>query len=117
MGRGDSLNHYAVGNATRWFFEYLGGIKPVKAGFEEIVIKPYFFKELKNAYVSYKSVRGTIVSAWEYNEEDDTFTWTVTIPEGIAARIELPHGMRRTGGAEIGAAQSGTMTTIVSEIS
>lgn len=117
VGRGDSLNHYAVGNATRWFFEYLGGIKPVKAGFEEIVIKPYFFKELKNAYVSYKSVRGTIVSAWEYNEEDDTFTWTVTIPEGIAARIELPHGMRRTGGAEIGAAQSGTMTTIVSEIS
>ena len=39
VGRGDSLNHYAVGNATRWFFEYLGGIKPVKAGFEEIVIK------------------------------------------------------------------------------
>lgn len=96
VGVGDSLNHYAVGNAARWFFEYLGGIKPVKPNFDEVVIKPYFFKCLHDVRVSYRSVHGLIESAWEYNDKDDTFTWNVTVPSGVKAHFDIPNCMLKS---------------------
>lgn len=88
----ESANHYAFGNVARWFFEYLGGINITSAGFESVTIKPYFFKELGDLKAEYNSRRGLIVSEWKYNESTDTYEWTVTVPEGVEAKLVTPDG-------------------------
>lgn len=113
VGIGDSLNHYAIGNVARWFFEYLGGIKLVKSNFDEIVIKPYFFKPLHDVYVSYRSAHGLIESKWKYNEKDDTFIWDIAIPTGMNSRIDIPKGMMRIGGDELGIVCEGRYLCVV----
>ncbi len=113
VGVGDSLNHYAIGNAARWFFEYLGGIKPVKPDFDEIAIKPYFFKDLRDIHVSYRSAHGLIESKWKYNEENDTFTWIVTVPSGVKAHLDIPYGRVKISGDEFGVVYKGEYSFIV----
>ena len=88
----ESANHYAFGNVARWFFEYLGGIKIDKPGFDEITIKPSFMKEIGDFKVTHESRHGLIESGWVYNEGSDTYTWTVTVPAGISATLITPDG-------------------------
>ncbi len=115
VGTGDSINHYSIGNAARWFFEYLGGIKVAKPGFDEITVKPYFFKDLKDIDVTYKSAHGLIESAWSYQKNDKTFIWNVTIPNGITATLALPESMKRESGDNLGTVGSGSYTIVVAE--
>ena len=98
----ESSNHYAFGNVARWFFEYLGGIKATKAGFEEVTIKPYFFKELGDFKAEYNSRRGLVVSEWKYQESTDSYEWTVTVPAGVEAKLVTPDGteLSLTGATE-----------------
>jgi len=88
----ESANHYAFGNVSRWFFEYLGGIKIDKAGFDEITIKPSFMKEIGDFKVTHESRHGLIESGWVYNQSSDTYTWTVTVPAGVQATLVTPNG-------------------------
>ncbi len=113
VGVGDSLNHYAIGNAARWFFEYLGGIKSVKPDFDEIAIKPYFFEILRDVSVSYRSAHGLIESKWQFNEENDTFTWNVTVPSGVKAYLDIPNGRVKISGDEFGVVSAGEYSFIV----
>lgn len=85
-----SLNHFTLGNVGRWFFEYLGGIRVdgSSPGFQDIVLRPLFVRELSRFAVRYKSVRGEIGSAWEFR--GDEILWKIRIPEGTTAVIELP---------------------------
>ena len=86
---GSSMNHYSFGNIARWFFEHLGGITITAPGFERVRIKPCFIKETGDFEVNYKTKTGVLSSKWVYSESDDTFIWTVTVPEDTIARIEL----------------------------
>ena len=115
VGVGNSINHYSIGNAARWFFEYLGGIKVAKPGFDEITVKPYFFKDLKDIDVTYKSAHGLIESAWSYQKNDKTFIWNVTIPNGITATLALPESMKRESGDNLGTVGGGSYTIVVGE--
>ena len=113
VGIGGSVNHYAIGNAARWFFEYLGGIKTVKPNFEEITVNPYFFKDLKDVDVTYKSAHGLIKSAWSYKKQDETFIWNVTIPDGVTATLSLPKSVKRTSGDNLGKVGGGSYTIVI----
>lgn len=97
----DSLNHYAFGASARWFFEYLGGIRPIGAGFSKIRLAPVFYRELGDIRVKYHSVMGDIISDITYEEAYDSFKWTFTVPNGILTYVSVPDKegeMTYTGG-------------------
>ena len=95
---GSSMNHYSIGNTSRWFFEYAGGIKITSPGFEGIRIKPCFFEEMGDCKVTYRTGTGILSSEWVYTDKDGIFTWTVSVPKGTSARIILPSGVEFTEG-------------------
>lgn len=92
-----SLNHFTLGNVGRWLFEYLGGIRVDESspGFQKIVFRPLFVREISGFSVRYRSVRGEIESAWEFMK--DEILWKIRIPEGTTAVIELPGETVRCG--------------------
>ena len=51
-------------------------------------MKPVPDKRLGSIDAVYESAAGTIKSAWKY--EGDTWTWTFTVPEGATATVTLP---------------------------
>ena len=59
----NSFNHYSLGSVGQWLYEYVGGIRAAAPGYERVLIAPEP-GELEWARVEYRSVRGTISSAW-----------------------------------------------------
>ena len=88
----NSFNHYAYGCVCQWLWESAAGISADTSapGFTHIVMKPLPDKRLGSLDAEYKSAAGTIKSAWKY--EGDVCTWTFTIPEGASATVVLPSG-------------------------
>jgi len=83
----DSLNHYSYGAITGWLFDSVAGIM-IDNG--KMVIEPCPDKSLGFVKASYKSVYGTVISAWKYNEERDCFEYDITVPCNMKALIKLP---------------------------
>ena len=86
----NSFNHYAYGCVCEWIWESVAGIAadPAAPGFKHIIMKPLPDKRLGHVTAEYHSAAGIIKSAWRY--EGDTWTWTFTIPEGATASVTLP---------------------------
>ncbi len=86
----NSFNHYAYGCVCQWLWETAAGIAADSAdpGFKHIIMKPIPDKRLGSIDAVYHSASGTIKSAWKY--EGDVCTWTFTIPEGTSASVTLP---------------------------
>lgn len=87
----NSFNHFAFGSCGEWFYEYVLGIKPVKAGFEEVRISPYIDRSgvLTSAKGSYQTAFGEISVEWE--TDGTTATLRVNVPNGIKYTIDLPN--------------------------
>jgi alpha-L-rhamnosidase len=90
VGAGLSMDHFALGSVGRWFFEYLGGIRPdfSRPGFRHILFKPYMPTQLTSAKVKFNSVRGPIVSEWE--KKGTEVLWRVEIPANTNADLHIP---------------------------
>ena len=86
----DSLNHYAMGACVSWLYSHCAGIRPLKPGFEEILIKPLPGGTLTEACAEYRSAVGRIRSAWRI--EGETIRFCIETPEGRRVRVELPDG-------------------------
>ena len=86
----NSFNHYAYGCVCEWIWETVAGIAsdPACPGFKHIIMKPIPDKRLGHVEAEYNSAAGLIKSAWKY--EGDSWTWTFTVPEGAAASVTLP---------------------------
>lgn len=84
----DSQNHYAPGAVTAWLFNTVAGIRPLKPGFEEILIKPVYGGSLTFAECEYKSVKGLIKVRWDL--KDGKFTVKVTTP--VNGKLIMPDG-------------------------
>jgi len=86
----NSFNHYAYGCVCEWIWETAVGIAadPAEPGFRHIIMKPVPDKRLGSIDAQYDSAAGTIRSAWKY--DGDACTWTFTIPEGATASVTLP---------------------------
>jgi alpha-L-rhamnosidase len=85
----NSFNHYSLGSVGQWLYEHVGGIRAVEPGYARVVIAPEP-GQLEWARAAYRSVRGTIASAWRW--EGDTFVLEVEVPPGVRARVVLPSG-------------------------
>ncbi len=73
-----SFNHYSFGSVGKFYYQHILGIRPLKAGYEKILICPYVDKRLGAVSGTLKSRAGEIKVAWRY--ERDTVDIEVKIP-------------------------------------
>ena len=92
-GRGPirSLNHPFHGGYDGWFYQGLGGIRPLDdtVSFQNFELRPVFPKELESIDVSYVTGYGKIKSKWK--REGNIITWDFTIPNNTSAYVTLPN--------------------------
>ena len=84
----NSFSHYAYGAVYQWICENVAGIKSVKPGFSEIVIKPYITEKLNWAETSYNSIHGKIIVNWK--RDGKKVQLEVTVPPNVKAKIYVP---------------------------
>lgn len=84
----NSFNHYAYGAIGQWMYERVAGIKPLKAGYKEILIAPVPGGPLTSAAASYESPYGKVISSWKI--VNGVFELTTTVPPNTTAKIVIP---------------------------
>lgn len=84
-----SLNHAFLGDVSAWMINTIAGINldRTKPGFDSILIRPRFIKDLDWARGEYRSVRGWIRSEWR--RSGDKIELTVTVPANTEATLRL----------------------------
>jgi alpha-L-rhamnosidase len=83
----DSLNHYAYGVITGWFFKRITGIR-LEVG--KLILEPQPLPGLTYAKAKYQSPMGNIESEWW--REDDLIKFAFVIPPNLTGEIKLPDG-------------------------
>lgn len=80
-----SHNHHMLSGVIAWFYRNLLGIAPSedKPGFEEILLRPDFIKDIDYVKGSMSTVRGRIDAEWRYTP--DGFVYTVNLPRDVKA--------------------------------
>ncbi|MEY4432552.1 MAG: hypothetical protein RLZZ44_682 [Bacteroidota bacterium] len=88
--KGNSWNHFMLGQIEEWFYQSLAGIVSDDAhpGFKHFFIQPELVGDLSFVKSSYQSNYGLIVSEWE--KKDAKLVLSVTIPANTTATIKLP---------------------------
>ena len=86
----NSFNHYAYGAVGAWMYETVAGIQPADAGFRKLLLAPIPDKRLGFVECSLETVRGTVESGWNY--EEDSIRFRFVVPQGMEAEIRLPDG-------------------------
>ncbi|WP_246036967.1 family 78 glycoside hydrolase catalytic domain [Thalassotalea litorea] len=87
---GFSLNHPFHSGYDGWFYEGLGGIRPLddSVGYQHFALQPEFVDGLDWVKVSYQTHYGTIKSHWQ--RETDTVVWKFTVPDNTVAYVSVP---------------------------
>lgn len=87
--KGNSYNHFMMGQIEEWFYQSLGGIVPDEKnpGFKHFFIQPEIVGDMTFVKTSYNSVYGKIVSNWVKKEKQLIFR--VEIPVNTTATIKL----------------------------
>lgn len=85
-----SQDHFMLGQIVEWFYHDLAGIgyDPTGPGFSKIVVRPQPVGNLRWVGVSYRSIRGMIVSEWK--KRNGRFTLRVVIPANTTATVFIP---------------------------
>ncbi|MGD9417426.1 MAG: family 78 glycoside hydrolase catalytic domain [Verrucomicrobiota bacterium JB025] len=85
-----SHSHPMFGSVSAWFYRWLGGIQPAPGavGFDTINIRPQPVGDLTWVKTTHQSVRGPVISNWQV--ENGTTTYDITIPANTTAIVELP---------------------------
>lgn len=88
--KGNSWNHFMLGQIEEWFYQSLAGIVKDDAnpGFKHFFIKPEIVGDMTFVKATYQSVYGKIASAWE--KKDGKLILKVEIPANTSATIKLP---------------------------
>lgn len=88
---GRSLNHPFHSGYDGWFYEGLGGIRPLgdNLGYQHFALQPVFPKGLEWVKVSYTTGYGKIASHW--NRSGNTVTWEFVVPNNTSAQVNLPN--------------------------
>ncbi|GFD68680.1 alpha-L-rhamnosidase [Alteromonas sp. KUL106] len=84
----NSLNHYAYGTISRWFYEGILGVKPSLPGFKRAVISPQLTSQLGFAEGSIPTPNGTIDVSWTMTNVG--FDISVTVPFNTTAEFIPP---------------------------
>nr|WP_315242873.1 glycoside hydrolase family 78 protein [uncultured Flavobacterium sp.] len=96
--KGNSWNHFMMGQIEEWFYQSLAGIVPdeKKPGFKHFFIQPEVVGDMTFVKATYQSIYGKIASAWE--KKDGKLILKIEIPANTSATIKLPVS---TKGSEI----------------
>jgi hypothetical protein len=88
--KGNSWNHFMMGQIEEWFYQSLAGIVPddQNPGFKHFFIQPEIVGDMTFVKATYQSIYGTIASAWE--KKDGKLILKVEIPANTSATIKLP---------------------------
>ncbi len=88
--KGNSLNHFMMGQIEEWFYKSLAGITfdPENPGYKHFFLQPELGGDMEFVEASYESIYGTIVSKWKRNCEKVLFEFS--IPVNTSATIKLP---------------------------
>jgi alpha-L-rhamnosidase len=88
---GFSLNHPFHAGYDGWFYEGLGGIRPLidTVGFQDFALAPKFVKGLDKVDVSYTTGYGVIKSQWQ--RKNTIIEWHFTVPNNSTALVSLPN--------------------------
>ncbi|MDO6719825.1 family 78 glycoside hydrolase catalytic domain [Psychrosphaera sp. 1_MG-2023] len=84
----NSLNHYAYGSISRWFYEGMLGIKPITPGFSHFEVAPQFNLKLSSASGSLATPNGEINVSWKVAGKK--LELKVVVPKNTRANIVLP---------------------------
>ena len=84
----NSFCHYSFGSVCEWMFGTVAGIYPKEPGYGHIGIAPEPGGGLSWAKASYRSIRGEIVSEWEFDGDD--LRMIVSIPANTIADVYVP---------------------------
>jgi hypothetical protein len=89
--RGNSWNHFMLGQIEEWFYHTLAGIQPDpdKPGFQHFVIKPSVPGDMTWVKAQYTTPYGIIAVKWQKTASD--FQLNVTIPVNTTATILMPY--------------------------
>jgi alpha-L-rhamnosidase len=90
-GQGFSLNHPFHSGYDGWFYEGLGGIRPLadSVGYQDFELAPQFVNGLNSVDVSYTTGYGSIESRWQ--REGGSITWEFVVPNNSTAMVRLPN--------------------------
>lgn len=85
----NSFNHYSLGSCVEWMYGYMLGIRPLQAGFKEVLIAPVTDPLHRVSYASgsYHSENGRIDVDWV--EEDGVVTLNVSKPSEMKAQFDI----------------------------
>ncbi|MEL0456057.1 glycoside hydrolase family 78 protein [Flavobacteriaceae bacterium SZ-1-7] len=88
--KGNSWNHFMMGQIEEWFYRSLAGIVPDEEhpGFKHFFIQPEVVGDLTFVKASYESVYGKIVSDWE--RKGDNLILNIEIPVNTTCTVMLP---------------------------
>ena len=130
-GEGSSRNHIMFGDVSAWCYQYLAGIRLFGAwsvesatevpaagscAFREFLIFPRCRvseitipgrQPLRSVSASVETVRGTVKSAWQWNDDFSELTLDITVPVGCRAHVFLPDPDESTAKVERENAPSG----------
>lgn len=97
-GRG-SMNHAFLGGAPGvWFYKYLAGISPLKPGYREFEVKPYYAEGIKHVYARLDTLYGTISASWRKSEKG--FSIVVNVPPNTRAVVVLCEAEKYTASCD-----------------
>jgi len=88
--KGNSWNHFMLGQIEEWFYRSLVGIVPDEAnpGFKHFFLQPEIVGDMTFVKGSYNSILGDIASEWE--KKGDKVSFKFTIPANTTATVKLP---------------------------
>lgn len=81
-----SHNHDMMGHIVEWYYNGIAGIKPLRAGFKEVLIKPYLPSTATSFTCSYDSVQGKIQV--KVKELQNSIQVEVQLPKGVTYLID-----------------------------
>ncbi|MBD5780046.1 family 78 glycoside hydrolase catalytic domain [Pelagicoccus sp. NFK12] len=86
----NSMNHPMQGGFAAFFFEGIGGIRPLSSagGYKGFELRPRLMGEIDWATTTKESPYGVIESDWK--REGDRIFWQVSIPVNTQAEVYLP---------------------------
>ncbi|MES2575609.1 MAG: glycoside hydrolase family 78 protein [Bacteroidota bacterium] len=87
--KGNSWNHFMMGQIEEWFYQSLAGIVPdnQNPGFKHFFIQPEIVGDMTFVKATYQSIYGNIASDWE--KKDGKLILKVEIPANTSATIKL----------------------------
>jgi hypothetical protein len=88
--KGNSWNHFMMGQIEEWFYQSLAGIVSdvENPGFKHFFIQPEIVGDMTFVKATYKSIYGKIASIWE--KKDGKLFLKIEIPANTSATVKLP---------------------------